>query len=58
MVETPEQPTILVVEDDPALALGLRDALDFEGYRVLHTDLGERGLALAFPGRASGRTAR
>lgn len=47
MAEANAQPTILVVEDDPALALGLRDALDFEGYRVLHTDLGERGLELA-----------
>jgi len=47
MSEETEQPTILVVEDDPALALGLRDALDFEGYRVLHTELGERGLELA-----------
>ncbi len=39
--------TILLVEDDPALALGLRDTLEFEGFRVLHTDKGEQGLILA-----------
>jgi DNA-binding response OmpR family regulator len=39
--------TILLVEDDPALALGLRDTLEFEGFRVLHADRGERGLLLA-----------
>lgn len=38
--------TILLVEDDPALALGLRDTLEFEGFRVLHADRGEQGLAL------------
>jgi len=39
--------TILLVEDDPALALGLRDTLEFEGFRVLHADRGREGLALA-----------
>jgi DNA-binding response OmpR family regulator len=39
--------TILLVEDDPALALGLRDTLEFEGFRVLHTDRGAEGLQLA-----------
>lgn len=38
--------TILLVEDDPALALGLRDTLEFEGFRVLHADHGEQGLEL------------
>ncbi|HEX2679133.1 MAG TPA: response regulator transcription factor [Polyangiales bacterium] len=38
--------TILLVEDDPAIALGLRDTLEFEGFRVLHADRGEQGLAL------------
>lgn len=46
MAEAAAQATILVIEDDPALALGLRDALDFEGYRVLHTEFGEQGLKL------------
>jgi DNA-binding response OmpR family regulator len=39
--------TILLVEDDPALALGLRDTLEFEGFRVLHADKGGQGLLLA-----------
>ena len=39
--------TILLVEDDPALALGLRDTLEFEGFKVLHADRGVDGLALA-----------
>lgn len=46
MDEAPEKQTILLVEDDPALALGLNDALTFEGYRVLQTDRGAEGLAL------------
>jgi len=43
--------TILLVEDDPALALGLRDTLEFEGFRVVHTDRGEQGLLLATQNR-------
>src|ERR1700749_2597581 len=43
--------TILLVEDDPALALGLRDTLEFEGFRVIHADKGEQGLALATQNR-------
>ena len=39
--------TLLLVEDDPALALGLRDTLTFEGFRVLHTANGEDGLTTA-----------
>ena len=39
--------TLLLVEDDPALALGLRDTLLFEGFRVLHAESGEQGLTLA-----------
>ena len=34
------QKTILLVEDDPSLALGLVDALEFEGFRVLHAARG------------------
>jgi DNA-binding response OmpR family regulator len=39
--------TLLLVEDDPSLALGLRDTLSFEGFRVLHAESGEQGLELA-----------
>jgi DNA-binding response OmpR family regulator len=39
--------TILLVEDDPALSLGLRDTLQFEGFRVVHASTGEAALALA-----------
>lgn len=35
---------VLVVEDDPAIALGLRINLEAEGYRVTLADDGERGL--------------
>ena len=45
MTETPA--TILLVEDDPALSMGLVDSLEFEGFRVLHTDRGETGAQLA-----------
>jgi DNA-binding response OmpR family regulator len=38
--------TLLLVEDDPALALGLRDTLTFEGFRVLHAESGELGIEL------------
>jgi DNA-binding response OmpR family regulator len=39
--------SILLVEDDPALALGLSDSLRFEGYRVVHTSKGEKAIELA-----------
>jgi DNA-binding response OmpR family regulator len=35
---------ILVVEDDPALALGLCDALEFEGFAVVHAKTGREGV--------------
>ena len=44
MPEPQDQPIILLVEDDPALALGLHDALSFEGYRVVHKCNGQDGL--------------
>jgi DNA-binding response OmpR family regulator len=43
----PEAQSILLVEDDPALALGLGDALEFEGFRVLSAATGGQALALA-----------
>jgi len=43
-----EEPrAILLVEDDPALALGLCDTLEFEGYRPLHARTGRDGLDVA-----------
>ena len=45
MTET--ERSILLVEDDPALALGLSDSLRFEGYRVIHTSRGEEAIELA-----------
>ncbi|HXK19997.1 MAG TPA: response regulator transcription factor [Polyangiaceae bacterium] len=39
--------TILVVEDEPQLALGLKDALEFEGFRVLTCGTGREGVTLA-----------
>ena len=39
--------SILLVEDDPALALGLSDSLRFEGYHVIHTAKGEKAIELA-----------
>jgi len=39
--------TILVVEDEPQLALGLKDALEFEGFRVLTCGTGREGVGLA-----------
>jgi DNA-binding response OmpR family regulator len=37
-----------VIEDDPAIRLGLRKSLGFEGYRVLEAPDGERGHELVF----------
>jgi DNA-binding response OmpR family regulator len=39
--------TILLVEDDPTLALGLCDALEFEGFRVVHAERGADGVEQA-----------
>ena len=44
---TKDQPRVLVVEDEPALAEGLAEALGFQGYDVDVADDGERGLDLA-----------
>tara|TARA_Y100000588_G_scaffold228473_1_gene242186 strand:- start:154 stop:843 length:690 start_codon:yes stop_codon:yes gene_type:complete len=38
---------ILVIEDEPDLAMGLKDNLEFEGYEVLIAHSGEDGLELA-----------
>lgn len=39
--------TILLVEDDPSLALGLCDALEFEGFRVIHAERGSDAIEQA-----------
>ena len=39
--------TILLIEDEPAMVLGISDALAFEGYRVLSASTGREGMALA-----------
>jgi DNA-binding response OmpR family regulator len=38
---------ILIVEDEPDLVRGLRDALEFEGFEILSTNLGREGVKLA-----------
>ncbi|MEO0321903.1 MAG: response regulator transcription factor [Myxococcota bacterium] len=35
---------ILLVEDDPSLALGLVDTLEFEGFEVVHAERGEEAI--------------
>jgi len=39
--------TILIVEDEPAIVMGLQDVLEFEGYDVVAASTGRDGLALA-----------
>jgi DNA-binding response OmpR family regulator len=41
---------VLVVEDDPSIAIGLRINLESEGYDVMLADDGEKGLSLARDG--------
>ena len=38
------RPSILLIEDDPSLALGVSDALEFEGFQVTHAQSGDAGL--------------
>jgi DNA-binding response OmpR family regulator len=39
--------TILVIEDEPHIALGLKDALEFEGFGVVTAATGRAGMQLA-----------
>jgi DNA-binding response OmpR family regulator len=39
--------TILVIEDEPHIVMGLRDSLEFEGFRVLSASKGKEGILLA-----------
>ena len=42
----PGKKTILVVDDEPHIVMGLRDALEFEGFRVISAGKGKDGVAL------------
>ncbi len=39
--------TILVIDDEPHITLGLKDALEFEGFRVVTASSGKEGAQLA-----------
>jgi len=39
--------TILIVEDDPTMLLGLKDNFEFKGYKVITASDGEKGLEAA-----------
>jgi DNA-binding response OmpR family regulator len=39
--------TILVIEDEPHIALGLKDALEFEGFSVVTAPTGKTGMLVA-----------
>src|SRR5450755_2348084 len=43
----PSKRTILVIDDEPHIIMGLRDALEFEGFRVIAAGKGKEGIALA-----------
>jgi DNA-binding response OmpR family regulator len=43
----PAKRTILVVDDEPHIVMGLRDALEFEGFRVISAGKGRDGIGLA-----------
>ena len=43
----PTKSTILVIDDEPHIVMGLRDALEFEGFRVIAAGRGRDGIALA-----------
>jgi DNA-binding response OmpR family regulator len=46
-MDTASRKKILIIEDDPALASGLCDALEFEGFIAIHSKTGRDGLARA-----------
>jgi DNA-binding response OmpR family regulator len=39
--------TILIIEDEPHIVMGLRDALEFEGFKVLSSGKGREGVQIA-----------
>jgi two-component system, OmpR family, alkaline phosphatase synthesis response regulator PhoP len=46
MAASPKK-TILIIEDEPQIVMGLRDSLEFEGFRVVSAGKGRDGVALA-----------
>jgi two-component system, OmpR family, alkaline phosphatase synthesis response regulator PhoP len=44
---TAPKKTILIIEDEPQIVMGLRDSLEFEGFRVVSAGKGRDGIALA-----------
>ena len=51
MTDEPQSRAILLVEDDPALALGLSDTLEFEGFDVVHARTGQEAIEHATANR-------
>jgi len=43
--------TVLIIEDDPTMLIGLKDNFEFKGYKVLTATDGERGLKAALNSR-------
>jgi DNA-binding response OmpR family regulator len=43
--------TVLIVEDDPTMLIGLKDNFEFKGYKVLTAADGEKGLKAALGGK-------
>ena len=39
--------TVLIIEDDPTMLIGLKDNFEFKGYKVLTAADGEKGLKAA-----------
>ena len=39
--------TILIIEDDPAIVLGIKEGFGQQQYQILSTSLGEEGLKMA-----------
>ena len=39
--------TVLIIEDDPTMLIGLKDNFEFKGYKVLTAADGEKGLNAA-----------
>jgi DNA-binding response OmpR family regulator len=48
----PPKTRILIIEDEPDIVRGLRDALEFEGFEVLSTQEGREGIRLSREGGA------
>ena len=43
--------TVLIIEDDPTMLIGLKDNFEFKGYKVLTAADGEKGLKAALNGK-------